>query len=96
MFLLESLWNGLKSVRIFEMLQSGLKSVWIFEILFHKISIELVLNFPNLLLSDWIPVLRPLSFFDACHDNSVLQQRESKKYFLISVLINILFINDWQ
>ena len=38
-----------------------------------KISVDLILNSPNLLLSDWIPVLYPLSFLDARHENNVLQ-----------------------
>ena len=37
-----------------------------------------MLNSPKLILSDWSPVLHPLFFLAACHDNSVLQRRDWK------------------
>ena len=45
-------------------------------IVFDKISVNLILNSPSLLLSDWSPVLHPLFLREVCRDNSVLQQRD--------------------
>ena len=45
-------------------------------IVFDKISVDLILNSPSLLLSDWSPVLHSLFLREVCRDNIVLQQRD--------------------
>ena len=60
-------------------------------ILFHKTSVDLILKSPNLLLSDWSPVLHPLSFLNTCHNNSMLHWRDWKYH----VGIHWYFIHQW-